>query len=142
MMDQKLFPFISEFAARCWMMQASTHHMHLGITGPGSYAAHKALNEIYDMFPDWVDSIVEASQGVGYDIAIMNGSQVTFILPECTAQAAIAMIEDFRSWIEDQMEMLDPEGEEDLPEWDWVENFMQEVLMESASVLYKLKKLM
>lgn len=141
-MDEKIFPFISEFAARCWMMQASTHHMHLGITGAGSYAAHKALNEIYDMFPDWVDSIVEASQGVGYDIAIMNGSQVTFILPECTAQAAIAMIEDFRSWIEDQMEMLDPEGEEDLPEWDWVENFMQEVLMESASVLYKLKKLM
>ena len=141
-MDEKIFPFISEFAARCWMMQASTHHMHLGITGPGSYAAHKALNEIYDMFPDWVDSIVEASQGVGYDIAIMNGSQVTFILPECTAQAAIAMIEDFRSWIEDQMEMLDPEGEEDLPEWDWVENFMQEVLQSSASVLYKLKKLM
>ena len=141
-MDEKIFPFISEFAARCWMVQASTHHMHLGITGPGSYAAHKALNEIYDMFPDWVDSIVEASHGVGYDIAIMNGSQVTFILPECTAQAAIAMIEDFRSWIEDQMEMLDPEGEEDLPEWDWVENFMQEVLMESASVLYKLKKLM
>ena len=89
-MDEKIFPFISEFAARCWMMQASTHHMHLGITGADSYAAHKALNEIYDMFPDWVDSIVEASQGVGYDIAIMNGSQVTFNLPECTAQAAIA----------------------------------------------------
>ena len=51
-MDEKIFPFISEFAARCWMMQASTHHMHLGITGSGSYAAHKALNEIYDMFPD------------------------------------------------------------------------------------------
>ena len=141
-MDEKIFPFISEFAARCWMMQASTHHMHLGITGAGSYAAHKALNEIYDMFPDWVDSIVEASQGVGYDITTMNGSQVTFNLPECTAQAAIAMIEDFRGWIEDQMEMLDPEGEEDPDEFYWVENFMQEVLMESASVLYKLKKLM
>lgn len=141
-MDEKIFPFISEFAARCWMMQASTHHMHIGITGPGSYAAHKALNKIYDMFPDWVDSIVEASQGVGYDITIMNGSQVTFILPECTAQAAIAMIEDFRSWIEDQMEMLDPEGMPDPAEFDWVENFMQEVLQSSASVLYKLKKLM
>ena len=141
-MDEKIFPFISEFAARCWMMQASTHHMHLGITGAGSYAAHKALYEIYNMFPDWVDSIVEASQGVGYDIAIMNGSQVTFILPECTAQAAIAMIEDFRGWIEDQMEMLDPEGEEYPDEFCWVENFMQEVLQSSASVLYKLKKLM
>ena len=94
------------------------------------------------MFPSWIDSIAEAAQGVGYDISTMSGSQVAFNLPECTAQAAIAMIEDFRGWIEDQMEMLDPEGEEDLPEWDCVENFMQEVLMESASVLYKLKKLM
>ena len=141
-MDEKIFPFISEFAARCWMMQASTHHMHLGITGPGSYAAHKALYEIYNMFPSWIDSIAEAAQGVGYDISTMSGSQVTFILPECTAQAAIAMIEDFRGWIEDQMEMLDPKGMPDPAEFDWVENFMQEVLQSSASVLYKLKKLM
>ena len=141
-MDEKIFPFISEFAARCWMMQASTHHMHLGITGAGSYAAHNALNEIYDKFSEWIDTVVEASQGVGYDITTMSGSQVAFNLPECTTQAAIAMIEDFRGWIEDQMEMLDPEGEEDPDEFCWVENFMQEVLMESASVLYKLKKLM
>ena len=141
-MDEKIFPFISEFAASCWTMQASTHHMHLGITGPGSYAAHKALNEIYNMFPSWIDSIAEAAQGVGYDISTMSGSQVTFILPECTAQAAIAMIEDFRGWIEDQMEMLDPKGMPDPAEFDWVENFMQEVLQSSASVLYKLKKLM
>ena len=142
MMDQKLFPFISEFAARCWTMQASTHHMHLGITGPGSYAAHKALYEIYNMFPSWIDSIAEAAQGVGYDISTMSGSQVAFNLPECTIQAAITMIEDFRGWIQSQMEMLDPKGMPDPAEFDWVENFMQEVLQSSASVLYKLKKLM
>ena len=141
-MDEKIFPFISEFAARCWMMQASTHHMHLGITGPGSYAAHKALYEIYNMFPSWIDSIAEAAQGVGYDISTISGSQVAFNLPECTTQAAITMIEDFRGWIEDQMEMLDPKGMPDPAEFDWVENFMQEVLQSSASVLYKLKKLM
>ena len=141
-MDEKIFPFISEFAARCWMMQASTHHMHLGITGPGSYAAHKALYEIYNMFPSWIDSIAEAAQGVGYDISTMSGSQVAFNLPECTTQEAINMIEEFRGWIQSQMEMLDPKGMPDPAEFDWVENFMQEVLMESASVLYKLKKLM
>ena len=142
MMDQKLFPFISEFAACCWTMQASTHHMHLGITGPGSYAAHKALNEIYNMFPSWIDSIAEAAQGVGYDISTMSGSQVSFTLPQCTAQEAINMIEEFRGWIQSQMEMLDPKGMPDPAEFDWVENFMQEVLQSSASVLYKLKKLM
>ena len=141
MMDNAIFPFISEFAARCWIMQATTHHIHLGITGVGSYAAHKALNDIYDMFPDWVDDLVEGASGVGYDVSEMAGSNVSFDLPQCNTQSAIAMIEDFRSWIESQMEILDPEGSPDKPEWDWVENFMQEVLHSSAQTLYKLKKL-
>lgn len=141
-MDEKIFPFISEFAARCWMMQASTHHMHLGITGPGSYAAHKALNEIYDKFSEWIDTVVEASQGVGYDITTMSGNNVSFDLPQCNAQSAITMIEDFREWIRKQLEVLDPKGMPDPLEFDWLENFMQEVLMQTASTNYKLKKLM
>jgi DNA-binding ferritin-like protein len=40
------------------------HLAHLGITGPGSYAAHKALNEYYDEIGDFVDSVVEHYQGI------------------------------------------------------------------------------
>ena len=47
------------------LMNAATsfHKLHLKVTGPGSYAAHKALNEIYDALPGLADSIAEGYQG-------------------------------------------------------------------------------
>jgi DNA-binding ferritin-like protein len=47
------------------MMNAGTklHIAHLLVTGVGSFAAHKALNEIYDALPDHADTIAEAYQG-------------------------------------------------------------------------------
>lgn len=47
------------------LMNAATsiHKLHLKVTGAGSYAAHKALNELYDAFPDHADTIAESYQG-------------------------------------------------------------------------------
>jgi len=47
------------------LMNAATsfHKLHLQVSGPGSYAQHKALNEIYDTLPDLADSIAEGYQG-------------------------------------------------------------------------------
>jgi len=47
------------------LMGAATtfHKLHLRITGVGSYAAHKALNELYDALPDHADTIAETFQG-------------------------------------------------------------------------------
>jgi DNA-binding ferritin-like protein len=36
----------------------------LSVTGTGSYAAHKALNELYDQIPDFIDTLSEGYQGV------------------------------------------------------------------------------
>ena len=48
------------------LMDASNkfHILHLKVTGPGSYAAHKALNELYDALPGHADTIAEGYQGV------------------------------------------------------------------------------
>ena len=47
------------------MMNAVTslHRLHLKVTGLGSYAAHKALNEGYDAFGDHADDLAEEFQG-------------------------------------------------------------------------------
>jgi DNA-binding ferritin-like protein len=47
------------------LMNAATsiHKLHLKVTGTGSYAAHKALNELYDALPDHADTLAEAFQG-------------------------------------------------------------------------------
>lgn len=47
------------------LMNAATsfHKLHLQVKGSGSYAQHKALNEIYDALPDLADTIAEGYQG-------------------------------------------------------------------------------
>jgi hypothetical protein len=43
--------------------RTAAHIMHLQATGPGSYAAHKALNEFYDGIVDLADGLAESYQG-------------------------------------------------------------------------------
>ena len=47
------------------LMNAATsiHKLHLKVKGTGSYAAHKALNELYDAFPGHADDLAEGYQG-------------------------------------------------------------------------------
>jgi hypothetical protein len=48
--------------------RTSFHKLHLKVTGDGSFAAHKALNEIYDALPDFADTLVEGYQGAAEKI--------------------------------------------------------------------------
>lgn len=47
------------------LMNAATsfHKLHLTVTGTGSYAAHKALNKLYEALPDHADALAEGYQG-------------------------------------------------------------------------------
>lgn len=47
------------------LMNAATsiHKLHLKVSGAGAYAAHKALNELYDALPDHADALAEGYQG-------------------------------------------------------------------------------
>ena len=58
-LESKTAACVSEF------MNAGTslHKLHLKVTGMGSFAAHKALNEIYDAFPGHADDLAEGFQG-------------------------------------------------------------------------------
>ena len=42
---------------------SSFHKLHLKVKGSGAYAAHKALNDLYDALPDHADSLIEGYQG-------------------------------------------------------------------------------
>lgn len=54
------------------LMNAATsfHKLHLKVQGIGSYAAHKALNELYDAMPDHADDLAEGFQGASEKILI------------------------------------------------------------------------
>jgi DNA-binding ferritin-like protein len=54
------------------LMNAATsfHKLHLKVQGIGSYAAHKALNELYDALPGHADDLAEGFQGAAEKILI------------------------------------------------------------------------
>ena len=76
----------------------SFHKLHLKITGEGSYAAHKALNELYDSLPDLVDSIAEGYQGASEKLL-----KCTEILPKSlySKEEAVSYIRELSSMITD-----------------------------------------
>jgi DNA-binding ferritin-like protein len=53
----------AELAEELLMAGTAFHKLHLKIKDLGSYAAHKALNELYTALPDHVDALVESYQG-------------------------------------------------------------------------------
>ena len=56
------------------LMNAATtfHKLHLKVTGTGSYAAHKALNDLYDALPGHADDLAEGFQGAAETLLKYN----------------------------------------------------------------------
>jgi DNA-binding ferritin-like protein len=54
---------IGQYILALFNARTSAHIMHLQVTGPGSYAKHKALNHFYDGIIDIADDLAETYQG-------------------------------------------------------------------------------
>lgn len=53
----------AEMIAIMFLGRELAHREHLKVTGPGSYAKHKALNEFYEGIVDLADKFAETYQG-------------------------------------------------------------------------------
>ena len=80
------------------LMDAATkfHILHLTITGSGSYAAHKALGDLYDALPGHADDIAEGYQGATGEIPKYPADMPSNVCaPEMTTvKEAISYIEE------------------------------------------------
>lgn len=54
---------MEQLASLFFHSRTQAHVFHLGVKGPGSFAAHKTLNEYYDEIVGLVDGLVESYQG-------------------------------------------------------------------------------
>jgi hypothetical protein len=54
---------MEELASILFHSRTQAHVFHLGVSGPGSYAAHVALQTYYDEIVDLTDGLVESYQG-------------------------------------------------------------------------------
>lgn len=87
------------------LMNASTsfHKLHLQVEGVGSFAAHKALNEIYDALPDLADSIAEGYQGAAEKLLVYN-DQGPVILK--SVKDAISYLRDITSMVDELQKVM------------------------------------
>jgi DNA-binding ferritin-like protein len=63
---------VSACATELMNARTSIHKLHLKVTGEGSFAAHTALNDLYDALPGHADTLVEGYQGAAEKILSYN----------------------------------------------------------------------
>ena len=115
-----------EFFGKLFQIRDQMHINHLRITGVGSYAGHKALNEFYDAILGLTDSLIESYQGK-YGI-------IEITVPASTKSDAIATLEELAK-------LTDNGSAYSMCKETWIQNQMDEITTLTYQTLYKLKNL-
>lgn len=99
---------------------------HLKAKGPGSYAQHVALGELYDALTDMADDITETIQGYK--------GILTISIPATSFQEPVGYIKSKRASLISMLEKI----EEEMPD---VSNKLQDLIGIMSRTLYKLENL-
>jgi len=102
------------------------HIYHLQTQGPGSFAAHKALEDYYDGIVDLIDNIAEAIQG---RYGIITGYKMPETIREDNSP------EMYFEGLSKFVEML----RQDIPQDSYIQNEIDNVVKLIESTKYKLK---
>lgn len=118
---------VAEFIATLLHSAVCTHIMHFQVTGEGSYAKHKALNDYYDAIPDLVDTLVESMQG-SYEI--VTGYPTSMDLSQFAPLPYMELLQDY---VRDSRSQLPDDSE--------IQNEVDTILNLINSTVYKLREL-
>lgn len=119
---------ISELVAELLLLAPKVHSLHLNVTGLGSFAKHKALNEFYDSIPGLADSIAEGWQG--YNEKLLN--QVDCKIPIFTnTQDLLTFLRRIHGKITETQKMIPSDASE-------IVNDLDVIKSEINSLKYKL----
>ena len=110
------------------LMNAATsiHKLHLKVTGTGSYAAHKALNELYDSLPGHADAVAEGFQGASEKLLNYEDS----------APRILNSVEEALSYLREMKEMVS--GLQTITPYSEIVNDLDNVKSTINSIKYKL----
>lgn len=114
----------AEFIAKMLEAAVAVHKVHLMTTGPGSFAAHEALGDVYEDLEDAADNLAESfmgCQGTGLAFGGVNAGSFS--------AEARAIYE----WIEENRSMIGNESH--------LQNLVDEILDKLARNLFKLDRL-
>ena len=115
-----------DFFGKLFQLRDQIHLTHLNVSGIGSYAAHKALNEFYDELLDLIDSLIESYQGK-YDL-------VDISIPASEKVDAVSALEELAR-------LTDSGSAYIMFKETWIQNQIDEISALTYQTLYKLKNL-
>lgn len=116
----------SMFFGKLFSIRDQIHINHLKVTGVGSYATHKALNEFYDEILDLTDSLIESYQGK-YGICNIT-------VPASTRVDSLPLLEELAK-------LTDGGNVYGMFKETWIQNQLDEISALTYQTLYKLKNL-
>lgn len=115
-----------EFFGKLFQIRDQMHINHLRITGTGSYAGHKALNEFYDGILDLTDGLIESYQGK-YGILDLS-------IPASTKTEPITTLKELVS-------LTDNGNVYKMFKETWIQNQLDEISTLAYQTIYKLENL-
>lgn len=115
-----------DFFGKLFQLRDEIHLNHLKVTGPGSFAAHSALNGFYDEVLDLIDGLIESYQGK-YGI-------IDITIPSSKSGDSIKCLEEL-------VKLTDGGAVYNMFNDTWIQNQIDEISTLGYSTLYKLKNL-
>lgn len=122
---------MEQLASLFFHSRTQAHVFHLGVKGPGSFAAHKALEEYYDGIVGLIDGLVESYQGKN---GLIKFQAVNGIDNDCS-------IKNIISYFEKLCKALDKLRKDDKLQDSWIQNEIDNIAMLLYSTKYKLENL-
>ena len=116
----------TDFFGKLFQLRDEIHLNHLKVTGPGSFAAHSALNGFYSNVLDLIDGLVESYQGK-YGI-------IDITIPSSKSGDSIKCLEEL-------VKLTDGGAGYSMFSETWIQNQIDEISTLVYSTLYKLKNL-
>jgi DNA-binding ferritin-like protein len=113
-----------EFISKVLDAVTAIHKQHLMTTGPGSFAAHEALGDVYGDLEDFGDNIAESVMGCRKVGLTFNGVNGTDYSAETRA---------IYEWIEENRAMAGSESH--------IQNIVDDILDKLSRSLFKLDRL-
>lgn len=118
-----------EFITKLLHCTTQVHIYHLICKGPGSFAMHKALNELYDALPGMVDGLAESVQG---KYGILNYAMAAPAY-DSTLSKAVPYVKDVLNYVKTTRKDICQESN--------FQNQIDEIETLLYSTLYKLENL-
>jgi len=115
-----------DFFGKLFQLRDEIHLNHLRVTGPGSFAAHMALNSFYEDILELLDGLVESYQGK-YGIIDIN-------IPSSSKGDSIKCLEEL-------VKITDGGSAYTMFSETWIQNQLDEISTLTYQTLYKLKNL-